>query len=76
MQLKANKDAWVEVRNADGSMLHNRLVKGGSSIELKGIPPYRLVLGNASGVELSYEGKARDLKPHIQANNIARLELR
>jgi cytoskeleton protein RodZ len=76
MQVKALDDAWIEVRQADGSALHNGLVKAGSRIDLKGSPPYRLVLGNASRVELSYEGKAQDLAPHTRANNIARLQLR
>ncbi len=76
VQFKAVEDAWVEVRQADGSALHNGLVKAGATIELKGNPPYRLVLGNASKVEVSYEGKVQDLAPHTRSNNIARLQLR
>jgi cytoskeleton protein RodZ len=75
MQFKAKEDSWVEVRQADGSALHNGLVKAGSSIELKGSPPYRLVIGNASRVELAYGGKTQDLAPHIRAHNIAKLQL-
>ncbi|NLD54512.1 MAG: DUF4115 domain-containing protein [Burkholderiaceae bacterium] len=71
-----SQDSWIEVRQSDGTALHNGLVKAGESIELKGTPPYRLVLGNASHVSLTYEGKARDLGPHMRANNIARLQLR
>jgi cytoskeleton protein RodZ len=76
VRIKAQEDSWIEVRQADGVSLHNGLVKGGASIELKGTPPYRLVLGNASHVELSYDGKVQDLKAHTRANNIARLQLR
>ncbi|HZH06153.1 MAG TPA: DUF4115 domain-containing protein [Lautropia sp.] len=76
IQVKANEDSWVEVRQADGSVLHNGLVKAGSSIELKGTnPPYRLVIGNASRLELTYAGKAQNLAPHIRAHNIAKLQL-
>lgn len=75
MRLKATRDAWVEVRNADGSTLHNGLVKAGSTTDLKGTPPYRLVLGNASRLQLTYEGKPQDLKPHIQSSDIAKLQL-
>jgi cytoskeleton protein RodZ len=75
MQFKARDDSWVEVRQADGSALHNALVKAGSSIELKGSPPYRLVIGNASKLDLTYGGKPQDLAPHTRANNIARLQL-
>ena len=76
MQVNAKQDSWIEIRQADGTALHNGLLKAGASIELKGSPPYRVVLGNASHVELSYEGKPQDLAPHIRANNIARLQLR
>jgi cytoskeleton protein RodZ len=76
VRIKAQEDSWVEVRQADGTPLHNGLVKAGASIELKGTPPYRVVLGNASEVELAYEGKVQDLKAHTRANNIARLQLR
>ncbi len=76
LHVKAAEDSWVEVRQADGSALHNGLVKGGATLELKGNPPYRVVVGNASNVALSFEGKAQDLTPHIRANNIARLQLR
>lgn len=76
IQFKALEDSWVEVRQADGTALHNGLVKAGSSIELKGSnPPYRLVIGNASRLELTYGGKAQDLAPHIRAHNIAKLQL-
>jgi cytoskeleton protein RodZ len=76
LHVKAAEDSWVEVRQADGSPLHNGLVKGGATIELKGNPPYRVVVGNASHVSVSFEGKPQDLTPHIRANNIARLQLR
>ena len=76
MRFKAAEDAWVEVRQADGSALHNGLIKAGSSIELTGKPPYRLTLGNANRLELVYEGKVQDLAAHTRANNIARLQLK
>jgi cytoskeleton protein RodZ len=75
VRVMAVRDAWVEVRGGDGAVLHNGLVKAGSTLDLKGVAPYRLVLGNASRLQLSYDGKPRDLKPHIQANDIARLQL-
>ena len=75
MQFRALDDSWVEVRQADGSALHNALLRAGTSLELKGNPPYRLVLGNANRLELSYEGKPQDLAAHIRAHNIAKLQL-
>ena len=77
IRLKAGaQDSWVEVRQADGTALHNGLVKAGDTLELHGKPPYRLVLGNASHLEVVYEGKVQDLAPHMRAQNIARLQLK
>ena len=77
IRLKAGaKDSWVEVREADGSALHNGLVKAGDTVELSGKPPYRLVIGNASHLEVVYEGRIQNLAPHMRTNNIARLELK
>jgi cytoskeleton protein RodZ len=75
MQFRAREDSWIEVRQADGTALHNGLLKAGSSLELKGNPPFRLVLGNASRLELSYDGKLQDLVPYTRSNDVARLRL-
>lgn len=70
------QDSWVEVREADGAILHHGLIKAGQSVDLIGKPPYRLVIGNASRVELRYDGKIQALATHTGANNIARLQLK
>lgn len=70
------KDSWIEVRQADGTSLHNGLVKAGDIVELNGTPPYRLTLGNASHLQVVYDGKVQDLKPHTRPNDIARLQLK
>lgn len=69
------RDSWIEVRQSDGTTLHNGLVQAGGSIELNGTPPYRLTVGNASHLQVTYDGKVLDLKPHMRPNDIARLQV-
>lgn len=74
IRFNAVEDSWIEVRQADGAVLHQGTVKAGSTLELNGTPPYRVTAGNPSRLQLVYEGKPRDLAPHT-ARNIARMTL-
>ncbi len=76
LRFKANEDSWVEVRDASGALLHHAVLKAGGSLELKGSPPYRVVLGNPGRLEFVYEGNPIDLAPHTSRSNIARMQLK
>lgn len=72
--LKAGQTSWVSVRDRDGKEVFGRNVVAGSSETISGNPPLKLVIGNATDVQLSYNGSPVDLAPHIRAN-VARLTL-
>lgn len=74
LQLRFARDAWVEVRDGGGNVIFSQISRAGSAQELTGRPPFQLVMGNASGVELSYRGKPVDLAPHTRSD-VARLTL-
>ncbi|HJV27016.1 MAG TPA: helix-turn-helix domain-containing protein [Aromatoleum sp.] len=67
-------DAWVEVRDASGSIVFSGTNQAGSSRTVQGRPPFALVVGNARQVVLEYRGKPYDLLPHIRVS-VARLTL-
>ena len=73
--LRMQDEAWVEVRDAAGTALVSSLNPAGSERAVRGRPPFQLVIGNASRVELSYDGKPVDLKPHIRGE-VARFTLK
>jgi cytoskeleton protein RodZ len=74
VQLVAEQaDAWVEVV-AGNNKRYSRLLKVGEQLTLRGTPPFQLVVGNAAGVRLSYDGRAIDLTPHT-GKTVARLTL-
>lgn len=66
--------SWVEVRDASGSVVLSSTLQPGAGPQIEATPPLRLVIGNASGVSLRWQGNAVDLSPH-QRGNVARLTL-
>jgi len=67
-------DAWIEVRDAGGTILHSGTNRAGSSRVVQGTPPFRLVVGNSANVVLEQDGQAVDLAAHTRGS-VARLTL-
>lgn len=68
------EDSWVEIRDASGRVVHRQLNPAGSSAEVRGRPPFRLLIGNAAGVRMTYNNRPFDLKPFIDVT-VARFTL-
>ena len=71
--LHFREESWVEIHDRDGRLLYG-LMTPGRREQLSGSPPFRLVLGNAAGVELEYDGKRIDTSAHARGA-VARLRL-
>lgn len=67
-------DAWVEVRDGAGTILHSGTNRAGSTRVVQGTPPFRLVVGNSANVVLEHDGKPVDLAAHTRGS-VARLTL-
>ncbi len=74
LYLEFGADSWVEIRDATGRVLHRQLDTAGSSIEVRGEPPFDVVVGNAAQVRMTYNGRPIDLKPFIDVT-VARFTL-
>jgi cytoskeleton protein RodZ len=72
--LSTTQTSWVSVQDRDGKEIFSKNVTSGNSETVTGTPPLRLVIGNATGMQLTYNGNPVDLAPHIRAN-VARLTL-
>ena len=66
LQLRFRAESWVEVRDAQGTVLFSRLNAGGSQAEVVGRPPLSVVVGNAPEVDVKYEGRDFPLEPHTK----------
>ncbi len=56
--VRTNADAWVQVRERQGHVLLNRVMRGGESWAVPKGPPLLLTTGNAGGTELLVDGEA------------------
>ena len=74
LEMSFARDSWVEVRDADGESLFYGTAKGGETVDVRGEPPLRVVLGYAHEVEVEYNGRPFDHRPFID-KGLARFTL-
>ncbi|WP_027349714.1 RodZ domain-containing protein [Halotalea alkalilenta] len=75
LSLSFREASWVEVRDANNMVVLTGLQPAGSERSVEGAPPLRLVIGNASGVSLSFRGQPVDLPARTGGSNVARFTL-
>lgn len=73
--LHFDAESWVEIRDASGKVLLSQLNPAGSEKVVQGTAPFSVVVGNAQHVQLTYDGQAFDLAPHIRVE-VARFTLK
>ncbi|ROH85439.1 helix-turn-helix domain-containing protein [Pseudomethylobacillus aquaticus] len=74
VEFSFSENSWVGVRDADGKEIFNKSKAAGKTDFVEGKPPFSIVIGNASGTSLTFNGKPVDLAPHTSLN-VARLTL-
>lgn len=67
-------DCWVEVQDGDSRLIYANLKRADDSLQLTGKPPFKVILGYAPAVSLSYNGEPVNIETN-QRNNMARLVL-
>lgn len=73
LRFSASQDAWIQVVDGQGKRF-SKLVRAGGSDSISGVAPFRLVVGEAALVRLTYDGHPIDLTPFI-GQKVARLTL-
>jgi cytoskeleton protein RodZ len=73
--LRASEASWVEVVDAGGQVLVQRVLQPGESLGLDGKLPFKLKIGNAAATSLVFRGQPVDLAA-LTRDNVARLELK
>lgn len=69
-----NGKSWVEVRDAEGKIVFSKTNAAGTERRVQGDPPFSVVVGGASNVQLSYNGRVVDLAAY-STEDVARLLL-
>lgn len=75
LNLTFNEQSWTEIFDANNQRVFVGLQEPGTTARVEGEPPFRLTVGNATGVELRWGGKTVDLRERAGANNVARFTL-
>lgn len=74
MRFEFAEDAWLEVKDGTGQTLYRHMNLKDHDLVLSGQPPLEVVIGNATQVRMTYNGRPLDLTPYINAN-VARFSL-
>lgn len=64
--------SWVNIVDAAGNKLLDGIVRANVQLALEGQPPFKVFLGYAPGVKLSYKGETIDTSAYTASNNTAR----
>ncbi|GGX94164.1 hypothetical protein GCM10007160_22200 [Litchfieldella qijiaojingensis] len=75
LELTFNEQSWTEIFDANDNRIFVGLQESGTQATAEGQPPFRLTIGNATGVELRYRGEIIDLGSRAGSNNVARFTL-
>ena len=67
-------ESWVEIRDRNDQTLYSNLNQAGTTRRVRGLPPLQIVVGNAQGVRMTYNGREIDLARHTRID-VARLTL-
>ena len=73
LRFEVGQAAWISIVDARGQRF-SKLVPTGGHESFKGEPPFKLVVGEAAQVRMSYDGHVVDLSPYI-GQKVARLTL-
>jgi len=73
-KLRFEQPSWVEVKDKNGQIIFSQLNPTGSEREVEGLPPFVLVVGNASHVKVTYKGREVSLEPRSK-DDVARVTL-
>lgn len=72
LTLKFSSDSWAEVYDASGQRLFYDVGAASSAHTVKGTAPMRVVLGNASGVALEYNGRPASIPAAVMPDGSVR----
>jgi cytoskeleton protein RodZ len=73
LRFEVGQAAWISIVDGKGQRFSKLVPTGGREV-FRGEPPFRLVVGEAAQVRLTYDGHLIDLTPYI-GQKVARLTL-
>jgi len=74
IELQFTEECWVNVKDADGQSLLNKLMNANTRADLSGLAPLSVSLGRASAVSMKVNDTAFDFTPYT-SGNVARFTI-
>lgn len=74
IQVSFSADCWVSITDSQQQKLAYGLQKAGTTLQLRGQYPVKMIIGNAAAASISVQGKPYDLSQY-QAGQVARITL-
>lgn len=76
LHLRLTEKTWVEIRDRAGNVLLSQNNPAGSDVQIEGMAPLSLVVGQTRGVQLTFNGRPVALPPTVDPHSgVARLTL-
>ena len=75
IELRPRNDSWVEIVDARNEKLYHNLVQKDQVLQLQGVAPFDVFLGNAPAVQLLVNGIEVKMTRYIRRNNVARFSV-
>ena len=75
LRLRATGEVWVQVRDADGSLVVEKILKAGEVVDATARRPLSVVLGKADVTEVEIDGAPFDVLAKAR-DNVARFEVK
>jgi len=74
VNLAVTEQTWVRVTDKTGAVVYEKMLQPNSEDGFNGLPPFKLLIGNARATKLTFLGQQVDLTDKTK-NNVARVTL-
>lgn len=72
--IAASAQSWVRVTDKTGAVVFEKMLQANSEDGFNGLPPFKMLIGNANATKVSFLGQPVDLTAKTR-NNVARVTL-
>ena len=73
LELLFSDECWVEIEDNQFGLIYNDLNQANDALTIFGTGPFKVLLGQATGVEMIYNGRQFELEPFVGRDRTAKL---
>lgn len=75
LAIRATGESWVQVTDGTGTVVIQRMLQTGDTVDFSAAPPYAVVVGRVDNAEVRVRGRTFDATPFAR-NGVARFEVK